>query len=88
MKKSEIREMIREMIEDESILEYSKEEFIKLTEKAHDPGIKLSKNGYVQAIYKPNGKLAKSVKIDGEQYRYNSVYKTYNSVANNNLLYK
>ena len=52
-------------------------------------GVKVSKDGYVKHIKHPmTGKMAKSVKVNGKEYRYNSVYKTYNSVKGNELLDK
>ena len=51
--------------------------------------IKVSKDGYVKHIEDPmSGKMVKSVKVNGKDYRYNSAYKTYNSVKGNELLYK
>ena len=51
--------------------------------------IKLSKDGYVKQIHHPmTNKMLKSVKVNGKVYRYNSTYKTYNSVKGNELLHK
>ena len=47
-----------------------------------------SKNGYVKAIRDVDGKLLKEVKIGDDIYKYNSVYKTYNSIKNNELLHR
>jgi len=51
--------------------------------------IKISKDGYVKQIKHPmTDKIMKSIKVDGNEYRFNSVYKTYNSVKGNELLHK
>lgn len=56
--------------------------------EAYVKDAKYSKNGYVKRLVNSKGKLAKSVKVDGKEYKYNSVYKTYNSVKGNELLHK
>jgi len=47
-----------------------------------------SKDGYVKSIRNADGKLIKEIVNGGKKYRYNSVYKTYNSVEGNELLHK
>lgn len=47
-----------------------------------------SKDGYVKAIRGFDGKIIKEVKVGDDVYKYNSVYKTYNSTKNNELLHK
>jgi hypothetical protein len=47
-----------------------------------------SKDGYVKAIRGIDGKLVKEVVIKGIEYRYNPMYKTYNSIKGNELLHK
>ena len=50
--------------------------------------ISYSKDGYVKRMTNNAGKLVKDIELDGKKYRYNSVYKTYNSVKGNELLHK
>lgn len=50
--------------------------------------VKHSKDGYVKSIPNDKNKRAKEVTVDGEVYRWNPVYKTYNSVKGNELLHK
>ena len=50
--------------------------------------IDYSKEGYVKAIRNVDGKMIKEVTIDNQLYRFNPVYKTYNSVKNNEILHK
>lgn len=47
-----------------------------------------SKDGYVKAIRGVDGKLVKEVVIEGVEYKYNPIYKTYNSIKGNELLHK
>jgi len=47
-----------------------------------------SKDGYVKAIRDVDGKLVKEVVIEDVEYRYNPIYKTYNSIKGNELLHK
>jgi len=47
-----------------------------------------SKDGYVKAIRGLDGKLVKEVVIEDVEYRYNPIYKTYNSIKGNELLHK
>jgi len=51
-------------------------------------GVVYSKDGYVKSIRDADGKLIKEIVNGGKKYRYNSVYKTYNSVEGNELLHK
>jgi len=51
-------------------------------------GVVYSKDGYVKSIRNADGKLIKEIVNGGKKYRYNSVYKTYNSVEGNELLHK
>jgi hypothetical protein len=60
----------------------------KTINEADDSGLKYSKNGFVHTALAANGKRAKEVTVDGMVYRYNPVYKTYNSVKGNELLSK
>ena len=50
--------------------------------------IKYSKDGYVKRMTNNKGKLVKDITLNGVQYRYNTVYKTYNSVKGNEILHK
>lgn len=50
--------------------------------------IKYSPEGYVKLIKNEAGKIVKDITLKGNTYRYNSVYKTYNSVKGNELLHK
>ena len=51
--------------------------------------IQYSKDGHVKKITDPQtGKIEKNVTINGTEYKYNSVYKTYNSIKGNELLHK
>jgi len=73
MKKSELKQIIREEIK-------------KLNEFET---IKFNKNGYVIKIISPySRKIVKTVIANSKKYRYNSTYKTYNSVNGNELLHK
>jgi antirestriction protein len=47
-----------------------------------------SKDGYVKAIRNIDGKMIKEVVVNGVKYRRNSIYKTYNSIKDNELLHK
>jgi hypothetical protein len=47
-----------------------------------------SKDGYVKSIRDVDGKLVKQVVIEGVEYKYNPIYKTYNSIKGNELLDK
>jgi hypothetical protein len=51
-------------------------------------GVVFSKEGYVKSIRDVDGKLIKEIVNGGKKYRYNSVYRTYNSVEGNELLHK
>lgn len=69
--------------------------YLALGGKLHGAGmfakggmVDYSKDGYVKAIRGIDGKLVKEVNVDGEMYRYNPVYRTYNSVIGNELLHK
>jgi len=64
---------------------------VKLPEsvnEAYAHGAKYSKDGYVKKLSNQNGKLSKKVTVDGKEYKYNPVYKTYNSIKGNELLHK
>lgn len=50
--------------------------------------IDYSKDGYVKAIRGVDGKMVKEVMVNDVLYRYNPIYKTYNSVTDNELLHK
>ena len=60
---------------------------LRLTE-ADNSNIEYSKDGYVKRALNAVGKTAKEINVDGNKYRYNSVYKTYNSIKGNELLNK
>lgn len=64
------------------------ETLYEMVNEADDSGIKYGKDGHVKHITGLNGKKQKEVKVDGKVYRYNSTYKTYNSVKGNELLHK
>jgi len=50
--------------------------------------LNIVKDGYVKKLSNQNGKLSKKVTVDGKEYKYNPVYKTYNSIKGNELLHK
>lgn len=50
--------------------------------------IKYSKDGYVKRMTNEAGKFVKEITIKGKKYRYNSTYKTYNSIQGNDILHK
>ena len=50
--------------------------------------IDYSKEGNVKAIRDANGKIVYEINVNGELYKYNKVYKTYNSTKDNSLLNK
>lgn len=59
-----------------------------MTEVNSNKGIKYSKDGYVKRMQNEAGEFVKDITINGNSYRYNPVYKTYNSIKDNNLLHK
>ncbi len=50
--------------------------------------IETSKNGYITEIRDVNNNLISEIIIRGSLYKYNTKYKTYNSVARNELLHE
>jgi len=49
---------------------------------------KFSKHGHIIEVRNSSGKLLKEVEVNGETYKRNSVWKTYNSVSGNELLHR
>ena len=47
-----------------------------------------SKNGYITEIRDAKKNLVSKIIVRGSLYKYNSKYKTYNSVARNELLHE
>lgn len=48
--------------------------------------VEVSDNGVVKSVVDYNGKKVGELYVDEKMYRYNTKYKTYNSVSNNDLL--
>ena len=71
-----------------SLYDYEIEHFEKGGHMAKGGMIDYSKDGYVKAIRGVDGKMVKEVMVNDVLYRYNPVYKTYNSVTGNELLHK
>ena len=76
MKKSELREIIKKMVVGE-----------KRAMNEDTPNVHYSKDGYVKAV-SVNGKKAKEIIVNKLLYRFNKVYKTYNSIKGNMILHK
>lgn len=50
--------------------------------------VKSSRSGVIREVRDRNGKLLKEVYVGDEKYRRNPVYKTYNSISGNDLLFR
>jgi hypothetical protein len=87
--------MMGEDMEDEYKSQFGGDLSFNISEAMADGGmmakggmVDYSKDGYVKAIRSIDGKLVKEIKVGDDIYRYNSLYKTYNSTKNNELLNK
>lgn len=49
--------------------------------------ISTSKNGYISMIKTNRGKMVNTIRVKHSVFRYNKVWKTYNSISNNELLH-
>lgn len=76
MKKSEIRSMIKKMVVEQS-----------RAMNEDTPNVHYSKDGYVKSVTL-DGKQAKEIIVNKLLYRFNKVYKTYNSIKGNMILHK
>jgi hypothetical protein len=47
----------------------------------------ISNNGYVNSIKTNRNTIVNNVTVNGIRFRYNHIWKTYNSIVNNELLH-
>lgn len=73
------------VIDEASLVPYKGKKFMY---QLGDKYVTINKNGYVVSVFDNSARRIKDILVGGQKYRYNPVYKTYNSVKGNELLHK